>query len=107
MSTSAEILVIGPYDDKIADFLEYPRQYYKNVPPGMIVVSRLLQCNGRSSTIALADALGVDTYEFATFNIKRSAIKWDDLHKIYNGEEVIELKLLVDAGFSLIFLLNF
>lgn len=107
MSTTVEILAIGKYDQAIADCLDYPAEHYKDVNPGTVVISRLLQTSGRLSSYQLADALGVDPTNFNSHPIKKRNIKWDTLRELYEADKIEELRRLVEADFALIYVINF
>jgi hypothetical protein len=94
MSMSANVVGFGKYSRIIADYLDYPRDYYNNAMDGVELVVECLHCPTRDSSIRLAEALGVDPWNFNTHKIDPKRIDWDKLRgmseDVWNGDDTLD-----------------
>ena len=106
MGAEAEIILIGPYHQSIAKYLDYPEEWYKDVFIGTEVITSLCHCATSQSSTELAWAVGLDGYsELGQSKIKPENIDYNKLkelekyHKISEGETE-SLKQLIKNGFK-------
>lgn len=58
MGTNATLIAIGPYEDRLVEYLDYGSWDYKGVEEGRRVVATLVSCRTSEASRALAAVLG-------------------------------------------------
>ena len=89
MGLDADVICVGVFSKDIAAQLDYDDEAYENVEEGRVVVTDFFSCNTGSQSFELANALGVDAYDFNTHAIpKNRDIDWAALSLMCekNGE---------------------
>ena len=102
-SIETAVFAIGPFDASIADCLEYEAKHYRSVPDGTAVVAWVLDAYSPSTRKLLAEALGIDVWDFNAHALDPERFDLAALVELYSEEEVDDLKRLVAAGFQLFF----
>lgn len=69
MGMDAEVIAIGPYRSYLSDCMDYPAYDYKNVPDGSMVITSVFVCETSSASVELADAFGVDPWDFSQHHL--------------------------------------
>lgn len=64
MGMDADVIAIGPFSRDIADCLDYPSGFYKDTEEGSPVLSTLFLCNTSQASKELAEAFGIDSWDF-------------------------------------------
>ncbi len=114
MGTEAYVLCIGRFDESIKDNLAYPADFYDDTNKDAIVTSVLMQCNTADQSAELAEALGVEVWDFNTHQLRPDLdahkIQWNELMRMgdsgrfeWNARNVRSLKSLLDTGFLCIY----
>ncbi len=103
MGMDAELLAIGKFSKELADFLEYPKEFYDDTPEGAIVITSVLVCNTSRASRALAKALKVSPWNFGEHceldgvDINEDLLLEDSV----DGEDaVLSFRALRDHGFK-------
>jgi len=73
MGMEAHILAVGQYRKDITDCLDYVNDYYEDTREGVLVATRLFHCNTTNQSRELANAFGIDPWDFNTHHIKAAA----------------------------------
>jgi hypothetical protein len=107
MSMEAEVIAIGPFSVKVAAFMEYPPEYYRDTREGVPVLRVLFHVyTGTNASVEMASCLGVQAWDFNTHHLNPSAADIDKLRQIFDAEEVDVFLALRDAGFQFYFMPN-
>ena len=61
----ATLMAMGPYSPAVAPFLEYAEEFYKDTRIGATVLTTVFFCNTTDSSRGLAQALGIDPWDFS------------------------------------------
>ena len=88
MGRDANIVCVGCFQPELKGMLDYPTNWYKDTEEGSLVTSGLLNCNTSGQSTELAEALGVEYWDFNTHQLKKEKINWDAL--IVLSEECAE-----------------
>jgi len=65
MGMTAELLAIGKYTFAIRDFLDYPADFYADVPIGATIITTVGICPTSVASELLAQAFGISVWGFA------------------------------------------
>lgn len=113
---SAEIFAIGAYSPAVADFLEYPPDFYKSTANGATVVATLFGiAEGAGASNEFARYLGIaDPWNFNEHAIDPNKIDFEALKTLFdslpNGHaykrDLQKLTVLQANGFQFIFIPN-
>ncbi len=64
MGMEAVLMAMGPYSPAVREFLEYGDQFYSGTKIGTTVLTTVFICNTSDSSRGLAQALGIDPWDF-------------------------------------------
>ncbi len=112
MGMSARILALGRYSASLAPLLSHPREAYASLREGAIIVEVLApRAPGSTSSRALAEALGVSPWDFATHAFPPEAVDRTALLRVLDGwaevgdapAVVARFEALAAAGFRFFF----
>jgi hypothetical protein len=113
MGMCAEIVAFGPYSPDIADYLEYPAEFYRGTKTGALVVRTLFGiAEGSSASREFARCLGIsDPWDFNQHKIDSSRIDFVALQFLFKtlagGEDYSKdakaLAAFKAAGFQFVF----
>ena len=112
MSTGSNLLAFGPFRKSVADHLEYPADWYADVPEGTPVITELLFVTSRDACEALASAVGVGLYDVGKHcNVTVTRRSFAILRQLagvgsIQATEVDALDALQRAGFTFHFRLD-
>lgn len=107
MSMEAEVVAIGPFSPKVADFMEYPQKYYRDTREGVPVLRILFQVyNGTNVSTEMARCLGVLPWDFNTHHVNANMVDIDKLRQMFDSRDVDAFLALRDAGFQFYFMPN-
>ena len=110
MSTELKIVAIGPFSADVVEHMEYPSSYYENVPEGRKVVTTVVELHTRKSSEEAARCFGAELFSFATHYdcvpIKERLKEAAD-ERILDGEDLENIRVLHEAGFTFLLLLDF
>jgi hypothetical protein len=107
MSYHAHVLAYGPYSSNIADCLEFPAEFYEDLPRSSLVTTTLFDCVTGTQSETLAKALGFPMLDFSKhvdFHVGRKT-KYKVLEDEW-GDDAFVLKRLANAGFTFLYLLE-
>jgi len=115
MGMDACVIGIGPFSHGLVKYMDYPSEYYEEVPEGAAVFVTFFQCNATFPSRLLAQALGIeDCWDFEKHPFDRNSgreIDWELLQELQEGsewgeEEIEGFKVCFDAGFKFFYLPN-
>jgi hypothetical protein len=69
MGMDADIIGIGPYSDSIAHLLSYSPAFYMDTKEGAEIITTVYLAETTASSHALAQAVGVEPWDFNTHKI--------------------------------------
>ena len=111
MSVVAQVIAIGRFTDKIAEYTNHDAQ--TELEEGTPMVVKLFQCETTDQSQAVANALGIDIWEFSEHFMPPEGIRarlkrdqFDDLCRKHKGFtiDVEALEKLNEAGFLFFFM---
>lgn len=106
MGMDASVFAIGPYSEKITQYLPYDAAKYSKTKLGtQVVVPYVFDCVTTAESVELAKYLGVEPWDFNTHKVKKENIKWKSLEE-FNDWGAETTRCLLENGFSLIYLPN-
>lgn len=104
----AELLAIGKFSKTIAEYLDYPKNYYDDTPEGAIIITRVVNSTTTIGSEDLAAAFGIDPWKFEQ-HCELDAINAD----LFLLQEAVEdplsvevVKALREAGFKFYYMPN-
>jgi hypothetical protein len=99
MGMDAEVLAIGKFSRNLAKYMDYPEKYYARTQDGVSVVSSLFSAVSTARSCELAEAFGVDPWDFNQHHLNPARA---DLAKLreFEEEHVEKFEALRDAGFE-------
>ena len=106
MGMDADVIGAGPYSDDIQHILDYPADYYHKTKPGTIILVTLFIAESTQESHELAEALGVDPWDFNTHRINPEKLDKGSLMEYacgaagYGIEHVEAFFKLIEKGFS-------
>jgi hypothetical protein len=110
MGMDADLLAIGPFSSDIADILDYPPEYYEGVKPGTKVITTVFLCETTDQSNGLAEALGIDPWDFGAHEIPFSKVdavaltEWAEETDPFEGlADVMRMLRLAQKGFTFFF----
>lgn len=112
MGMDANVVCMGPFDEAIADCLDYDPNDYGSVPKNYPVVTTVMNCNTTDASRELARLLRANPEYFETHCINGHEIDWAGLEEMaermveWDDYEVHTLHRLLDAGFTCIYCPN-
>jgi len=111
MGMDANVICIGPFGQNVADCLDYPKDNYEEMEEGMPVTVETLNCSSSSTSAELADALGLDPYDFRTHVVNKDNVDWEKMFDIVNmewDEDVLKkFRTLIENNFICIYRPNY
>ena len=113
MGMEANILCIGQFKKTIAKYLDYEETEYEDTNKGVAVISMFFHCNSSQQSLELAEAVGVEPFNFNTHQIERDKVRWCMLQELcdknpeWANYHIEALKALLDAGFICIYQPNY
>ena len=107
MSMEAEVIAIGPFSPKIAGFMEYPQEHYRDTRDGVPVLRVLFHVyNGTNVSMEMALSLGVQAWDFNTLHLNPTVANIDKPGQMFDATEVDAFLALREAGFQFYFMPN-
>ena len=109
MGMDAELLAIGKFSPDIRDCLDYPPDFYKDVPVGAIVITLVGNCVTTSQSETLAEVLGISPWAFHEHcEISGENVDAGLLEECFEGgaEDAIDFIRLRSKGFKFYYLPN-
>ena len=109
MGTDANIICVGCFQSDLEDMLDYDADFYTDTDEGSIITATLLNCNTSGQSAELAEALGMETWDFNTHQLKKEKINWDALLELSEGcaewdkHDVENLRTLLEHKFICMF----
>ena len=110
MGLHARVLMIGPFTAALVPHLPRPPDAYAGLREGATIVEALSEAApGSSSTAELAEALGVDPWDFAAHHLSPNRVDREKLAAVISswGREadpvIARLNALAAAGFRFFF----
>ncbi|NVM74788.1 hypothetical protein FHW83_000548 [Duganella sp. SG902] len=110
MGMCAEIIAIGPFSTRVAEFLDYRSDLYAATAEGSMISRRLFGISeGSSLSREFAELLGIkDPWDFNQHKIENEKINFAGLKnfgEVYDhyADDVVALEVLADSGFELHF----
>ncbi len=102
MGMDADIIAIGKFKKEIAQYLDYPADYYDDTPEGAEIITSLFLCNSSQQSKDLAHALGIDPQKFEQchFNAKEIDIEKLLTETEFERDDIIMFDELRKAGFE-------
>jgi hypothetical protein len=106
---NAVVLVLGPFRPSLVPLLTHPPEHYRGVREGAVILERLCEpAVGSSTSRALAEALGVEPWDFNSHPLDPYAVdlaRLADAVGAYVRDEPAEAVVrrfvaLRDAGFQ-------
>ena len=108
MGLDANLIAIGPFSPAVLPALEYPADFYADVPEGATVITLVFEAFSSSGSHSLARCLGVGALELGRHAL--GAAKDADVAALEGteefGEQVPAFLALRDAGFQFYYLPN-
>jgi hypothetical protein len=103
MGLNAELIAIGPYRKSVSENLEYPPEYYENIPEGTPIITLVCCCVTSDSSKALAHALGAEAWSLGEHcELRLSIDKLDQVEaaEAMSSKDMADLVALSKAGFK-------
>jgi hypothetical protein len=101
----ADITAIGPYRKDIADYLEYPKEFYKKTKFGTIViVNSVFYSAGKKKSRILAECFNItEIWDFNQHEINPDNVNVFKLKNEFDINDVKQYTILRDAEFKFYF----
>lgn len=108
MGAESYVTAIGKFSKLVQDVLNYPADWYDDVPEGTPVITDLLACRTDASSHRLAEALGVDFNDFKTHKFDPEFVSASVLMEMaadgaFDSSDVTSFARLWTAGFEFYF----
>jgi len=110
MGKEAYVMCIGPFKKEIADILEYPEDFYDGTNEGTTVIAELFTCNTDEQSIMLAEAFGIEPWDFNRHWIKKAEdVDWNALYELeercgeWNTDDIDKLRTLFKHEFYILY----
>ncbi len=108
MGMTAQILAIGPFRKELAQYLNYPADYYAQTREGVPVISFLFQCFGSSQSEELAACFALDPWDFNQHKIVPGRVDVARLKEAFREtpKDIDAFVAMRTAGFEFFFVPN-
>lgn len=104
----ADLVAFGEYSEKISEFLEYDKKYYRNTMLGKkVMVSSMLYSSGENKCNILAECLNIDIWDINQHKINPDKVNILKLKKEFEDDDVKQFVALKKADFDFYFMLYF
>ena len=104
MASRSYLFALGPFSDKVVDFLEYSTDEYEGTNDGVLVATRVFNCKTTSESTDMAIAVGVELDNFNTHMVKMPSVDLVRLKEMFDPDETTRFVTLAMNNFNFMFM---